>query len=153
MKKKILIEGILFSGIGFVGLVEALRLVSETNPHAVSDAIGPGYYILFLSLALMAVGALHIVANYGKGVAAAKAEVDKGLRKRMIGMILGLAFYTLAIGYVGYLVSTVLFFLLEFWIVGIKSWRTNILLTVVLAAAYYIIFVKYCDMVFPRGIF
>lgn len=142
-------------GIGFVGLFEAVRLISNIDPHAVSDAIGPGYYILFISVGLMLLGALHLVVNrnQGKGVKVTKAEVDKGLRKRMIGMILGLAFYTLAIGYVGYLVSTVIFFLLEFWVVGIKSWRTNILLTVLLTTVYYIVFIKYCNLVFPRGIF
>jgi putative tricarboxylic transport membrane protein len=153
MKKTIWIEGIILLVIGFVGLAESIHLVSDIDPHAVYDTLGPGYYILFLSLALMVTGALHIVVNYGKGRAAAKVEVNMELRKRMIGMILALALYTLVISYAGYLVSTVLFFLLEFRIVGIKSWRANILLTVVLTAVYYVVFVQYCSMVFPRGIF
>ena len=153
MKKRVLIEGILLLVISFVGLAEAIHLVSDKDPYTVYDVLGPGYYILFLSLALMVTGILHIVVNYRKGIAAAKVEVDMGLRKRMIGMILALALYTLVINFFGYLTSTVLFFLLEFRIVGIKSWRTNIILTIVLTAIYYVVFIKYCDMVFPRGIF
>ena len=153
MKRRVLTEGILLLVISFVGLAESLRLVSVRDPHTVYDTLGPGYYILFLSLALMAAGALHIAVNYRKRIAVTKLEVDRGLRKRMIGMILTLALYTLAINFFGYLVSTVLFFLLEFRIVGIKSWRANILLTTVLTAAYYVVFIQYCNMVFPRGIF
>jgi hypothetical protein len=153
MKKRVLIEGILLLVISFVGLAESIRLVSDIDPHTVYDVLGPGYYILFISLALMVTGILHIVVNYGKGVAPTKVVVDMELRKRMIGMILALGLYTLAINFLGYLVSTVVFFLLEFMIVGVKSWRTNIILTIALTAVYYIVFIKYCDMVFPRGIF
>ena len=153
MNKKVLIEGALLLVISFIGLAESIHLVADIDPHTVYDTLGPGYYILFLSLALMVTGALHIVVNYGEGPAAAKVEVNMELRKRMIGMILALALYTLAISYVGYLISTVLFFLLEFRIVGIKSWRTSIILTLVLTTVYYIVFVKYCEMVFPRGLF
>ena len=93
MKKRVLIEGILLLVISFIGLAESIHLVSDIDPHTVYDVLGPGYYILFVSLALMVTGILHIVVNYGKGVAPAKVAVDMELRKRMIGMILALALY------------------------------------------------------------
>lgn len=153
LKRTVLIEGIFLLVLSFVALGEAIHLISTVDPHAVIDAVGPGYYILFLGLALMATGTLHLIVNYGKGVAAAKVEVDMDLRKRMISMVLTLALYIFIIDFLGYLISTVIFFLLEFRVVGIKSWRSGIILSIVLTAVCYIVFVKYCNIVFPRGIF
>jgi hypothetical protein len=152
MNRKVLLEGLFLLIISFVALAESVHLVYDIDPHAVYDTLGPGYYILFLSIALMVTGALHIVVNYKKGVARAKVEVDRTLRKRMIGVLLALALYTLTIDYFGYFIPTVVFFLLEFWIVGIKS-PQNIILSICLTVIYYVVFIKYCDMVFPTGIF
>ncbi|TRZ53336.1 tripartite tricarboxylate transporter TctB family protein [bacterium] len=153
MRKRVLIEGILLLVISFVGLVEAIHLVSDRDTYTLYDVMGPGYYILFLSLALMVTGTFHIVVNYRKDITEAKVAVDMGLRKRMLGMILVLALYALVIQFFGYLISTILFFLLEFRIAGTKSWRTNIIITVIITSIYYLVFIKYFQMGFPRGIF
>jgi hypothetical protein len=153
MKRTVLIEGIFLLVLSFVALGESIHLVSDIDPHTVYDALGPGYYILFLSLALMATGAVHLIVNYRTGVATAKAVVDKAMRMKMIYMVLAMALYILLIDIVGYLVSTPLFFLMEFRLAGVTSWRRNIILTAIVTAVYYYVFVQYCDMVFPRGIF
>ena len=153
IEKRVLTEGILLLVLSFVAFGESLHLISEKDPQKVYDVLGPGHFILVLSLALMAIGAAHLIVNLRKGTAVAKLKVNREMRNRMIGMALALGFYTLAIDFLGYLISTVLFFLLEFRIVGIKSWRSNIMITIVLTAVYYIVFIKYCEMVFPRGIF
>jgi putative tricarboxylic transport membrane protein len=153
MKRTVLIEGILLLVFSFVGLGEAIHLISDIDPHTVYDALGPGWYIFFLSLALMTTGAIHLIVHYRKGVAVAKEVVDKALRLRMIGMVLAMALYILLIDFIGYFVATPLFFLMEFRLAGITSWRRNIILTVIVSAAYYFVFVEYCSMVFPRGIF
>ena len=153
LKRTILIEGIFLLVISFVGVGEAIRLISDIDPHTVYDALGPGYYILFLSLALTATGAAHLIVHYGKGVAVEKVVVDKAMRMKMIYMVLAMALYILLIDIVGYLISTPLFFLMEFRLVGITSWRRNIILTVSVSAVYYFVFVEYCAMVFPRGLF
>jgi hypothetical protein len=153
LKRTVLIEGIFLLVVSFVGVGESIHLISDIDPHTVYDALGPGYYILFLSLALTATGAVHIIANYGKGVAAEKVVVDKAMRMKMIYMVLAMALYILLIDIIGYLIATPLFFLMEFRLSGITSWRKNIILTVIVSAVYYFVFVEYCSMVFPRGIF
>jgi putative tricarboxylic transport membrane protein len=153
IKNRVFIEGFLLLVLSFVALGEALHLIWEKDPQKVYDVLGPGHFILVLSLALMAIGASHLIVNLRKGIVVPRVEVNKEMRNRMIGMALALALYTLVIDFLGYLISTVLFFLLEFRIVGIKSWRSNIMITIVLTAVYYIVFIKYCEMVFPRGIF
>ena len=49
MKRTVLIEGMMLLVLSFVGLGEAIRLISDIDPHTVYDALGPGYYILFLA--------------------------------------------------------------------------------------------------------
>ena len=153
LKKTVLIEGIFLLVVSFVGVGESIHLISDIDPHTVYDALGPGYYILFLSLALTAAGAAHLIVHYGKGVAVEKVAVDKVMRMKTIYMVLTMALYILLIDIVGYLISTPLFFLMEFRLAGINSWRRNIILTVIVSAVYYFVFVEYCAMVFPRGIF
>jgi hypothetical protein len=51
------------------------------------------------------------------------------------------------------MVSSFLFLLAEFRLAGVTSWRTILIVTVVVLASFYLIFVQYCNMPFPRGIF
>jgi hypothetical protein len=60
--------------------------------------------------------------------------------------------YALLIDVAGYLVASILFFFLAFRIVGVKSWAVNIILALMITAAYYAVFVEYCSMIFPRGL-
>ena len=153
MSRTLLIEGILLFFISIMGMAEGLRLIRNPDPIAATDAIGPGYYVLFVSIALMAAGLTHLIVNYRKYLCTETIAVDKEMRIRMIGVITILAIYILLIYMVGYLVASIVFFLLEFRIVGIKSWIFNVILTLSLTAVFYIVFVYYCSMVFPKGIF
>lgn len=155
MKKTVLVEGILFLVLSFVGMGEALRLILTTqkNPLVISDVLGPGLYILFPSFALMIVGAIHLIINYGKNLSMKKVALSKEMKIRVISIVAIMALYVLLIDVVGYLVATIIFFLLIFKSIGIKSWMPNVILTIVLTAVYYVVFVQYCSMAFPRGIF
>jgi hypothetical protein len=68
-------------------------------------------------------------------------------------MLAGLVSYVALLDVVGYVLSTCAFLLLEFRLVGVKAWGTNVLLSVGLAASYYIVFVKYFGVAFPKGVF
>ena len=139
--------------VSLVAMGEGIRLTLQLDPQAVSDVLGPGYYVFFLGAALMVTGIIYLVV-YGRK----KAKVEKGvvsgpMRKVMITMIAVMAIYTFLIEITGYLVATLFFFLVEFRVIGVKSWVTNILLTIAFTAVYYFVFLRCCAMVFPRGIF
>ena len=153
MNLKILIEGILVLVFSLVTLVEGLRLIIYKDPHMLYDPLGPGFYILVLSLGLLAVGIVHLIANYRKPAGARKGAASKKRRVQLFSSIGILALYILLVHFVGYLVATLTFFLLELKVSGVKSWRNNIILTLILTIIYYVVFVKFCGMVFPKGIF
>jgi putative tricarboxylic transport membrane protein len=152
MDRAALIEGVLLIIIGLVGISEGYRLSINRDPSAVQDMMGTGSYVLFVSIALMITGAAYLIVQYKKRQAVQKGAVDQEMRKKMILTVLVLAGYLIFIQIFGYLVSTGLFFFLEFRIAGIKSWRNNVVLTIILTVIYYIVFVQYCNMTFPRGI-
>ncbi len=73
------------------------------------------------------------------------------MRIKMMSMVAILGIYIFTLDMVGYLAASFLFFLLEFRVVGIKSWRINAILSLGLSAIYYIVFVVLCDVMFPSG--
>lgn len=152
MKKTAVLEGIMISLIGVICLTEGFRLTLNVDPKALTDVVGPGLYILVLSIVLLATGIFHIIIHYKTSISVQNVSVDKELRKRMISMAAVFAIYICLMSVLGYYPATIIFFLFEFRIVGIKSWLTNIILTFVMTTTYYVVFIYYCEMIFPRGI-
>jgi hypothetical protein len=153
MSRTVLIEVILLLIISLISIIEALRLIIQRDPQILYDEVGPGFYVLFLGIVLMSTAVVHLTVNYRKNIGMEKVAINKQMRMRVIGMLVALAIYTCLLDIAGYLVSSATFFLLVFRIIGVKYWITNVILTFVLTALYYIVFVKYCNIIFPRGIF
>lgn len=153
MGRRELIEGILLLAAASASIAEGLRVASQPKDVHIQDAIGPGLYLFFLGLLLLAVSVAHIVVNYKKTAIGEKIEADRKMRIKMLLMTATLGVYILIIDILGYLAASFLFFLLEFRIVEIKSWAKNITSSIALAAIYYVVFVRFCDMVFPTPVF
>ena len=158
MKMTTWIEGITLLATGFISVGEGLRLVQKIDPDAITDVLGPGYYIFFLGLILMITGVTYFSVNYKKIFYKEKESLDRRTKEKtaistVFYMVLVLIIYLISIHIAGYLVPTLIFFFLEFRVAGVKSWKRNILLTLVVTAVFYLIFIQYCRMVFPHGLF
>ena len=149
MRRTVLIEGILVLVISLGSMVEGLRLIAQRDPRTAFDVMGPGSYILFLSITLMAAGVVYFTVNYKKNLRMEKVAVNKEMRIRVISMIVVLVIYILLIGIVGYLVASIVFLLMEFRIAGVKSWSITIILSLVLSATFYMVFVQFANILFP----
>jgi hypothetical protein len=152
MKKAVLIEGAILIALSLWAMTEGFRLVVDKDPNALYDVLGPGYYIFVLSVVLLTTGIAHLVVAREK-VAAPPAPVTREMRVRLFGAIGAIVVYLLLISIIGYPLATVVFFLIQFRIVGITSWKLNLALTLAISTCYYFVFQEYCGMVFPRGIF
>ncbi len=152
MRIRFLIQGMLLLAIGLVSVIEGLRLILYKDPVILYDVLGPGDYILVLGLALITTAFIHIIVNYIKPIKEKVEIVSKKMRLRMISIVVTIIIYTFLIYMTGYLLATFFFLITEFRIIGIRSWRLNLLLTITLTAAFYIIFLQYCGLVFPRGL-
>lgn len=152
MRITILIEGVLLLALSLAGIAEGLRLVIYKDPYTLYDPMGPGLYIIALGIGLMALSVVHLVLHYRKPPAMEMVPVDRKMKIRMMSTVVVCTIYVLLINLIGYLLATILFFFLEFRVQGIRSWPLVIVLSLVLSAFYYLIFVQYCSVVFPRGI-
>jgi hypothetical protein len=157
MKNKELIEGILLLVISIICLTESLRLISGLDPKRISDVLGPGYYIFSLGIFLMITGMIHLFMHYRVALRTKKWSFTQklGIREmnmKVVHMILVFVIYILLIHTVGYFVSTLLFFFLEFRLAGVRSWKSNMILTSIVTVVFYFVFIHYCQIVFPRGI-
>lgn len=155
-KAKTLIEGILLFVISLFGTVEGFRL-NISSHQTLTSMMGPGTYILVLSLGIMITSIAHFFVNYKKDTSLEKVPLKKEMgipKSRIVVYMVGaFAIYLLLISLFGYLVPTIIFFLVEFRLAGVKSWVKNIVLTLILTATFYFVFLQYCQMIFPRGIF
>lgn len=131
-------------------MIEGLRLSGDRTD--LYQMMGPGAYISVLSLALMLTGAIHLIVNLRRSVGVERVPVSGIERTRMVGIVVLLCANIFLIELAGYTVALVIFFLAVFRILEVKSWRTNIILSLSLAAVYYVVFVKFCDVIFPPGI-
>jgi len=153
MKITVLIEGILLLMVGLTGIAEGLRLVIYKDPYTLFDPLGPGFYAIAISIGLMALGMIHLLVNYRKPSEMEMVPVDKKMKIRLMSTVAAYVIYIVLISIVGYLLATIIFFFLEFRVERIKSWPLVAVLSLVLSGLYYLVFVHYCNMVFPRGIF
>lgn len=153
MKRTVLIEGMLLLMVSVVGLAEGLRLVILKDPYTLYDPLGPGFYAIAISIGLMALGMIHLLVNYRKPPETERVPVDKKMKIRLMSTVAAYVLYIVLISTVGYLLATLLFFFMEFRIERIKPWPLVVVLSSVLAGLYYLVFVHFCNMVFPRGIF
>ncbi len=152
MKKTVLLEGLFLALIGAIATGEGLRVTIQKDPDALYDMLGPGLYVFILGVAMITTGLGHLIVNRRASFVSEKIAVAKEMKTRMIGMTAILAGYIFVIGIVGYLVASLPFFFLEFKVAGVRSWVTNVLLTIVISLGFYLVFVQYCSVIFPRGI-
>ena len=151
--KQLLIEGILILFVSLISVVEGVKLVFYKDPSIFYDPVGPGLYILLLAIFLVGASAAHFIISYKKPPDIKKdVLVSREMRIRLISTVVNCAIYIFLISKFGYLVASLIFFLFQFRIQGIKSWRFNLILTFVITITYYFVFVKYCSLIFPRGL-
>jgi hypothetical protein len=153
MNITVLIEGALIFVVSLVGMAEGLRLIIYKDPYILYDPLGPGLYIIAISIGLLAIAVVHLFGHSKKLPTMERVPVDRKFRIRMISTVAVCALYIFLITIIGYLLATILFFFLVFRIEGIKSWPLTVVLSLVLSVLYDLVFVQYCRMVFPRGFF
>ncbi len=143
--------------VGMLSIGDGLRLVLKKELQT-SDVLGPGFYSVGMGAILIIVGLVYFLTERKKAVSGeTKALVGqsaetKEYKKTMVGMIVVMIAYILLMDFVGYLLATVVFFFLINRIVGFRSWLTNLGVTALMTAAFYLVFVSWLGIIFPRGL-
>jgi hypothetical protein len=155
MKRTILIEGLTLFVISIFGLLGGFALYINRDARTQSSLMAPGMFILALSCALILTALVYVYLSLRKASRTATVDIPKTQEPWagtiVVKMVIVFAAYAYLIQLIGYTVPTILFLLAEFRLLGVKSWKTNIVLTAVVTAMFYIVFITYCEMIFPRG--
>jgi len=155
--KTLLIEVSVLVLVGALSISDGIRLVIAEKLHK-HDVLGPGFYNVGLGSVLIIVGLIYFVSERKKVVrveekAAVRQSTEKSeYQKMMVSMIVVMIAYIFLIYLTGYLVASLLFFFLINRIAGFRSWSTNLGVTVLMTASFYLIFVTWMGMIFPRGL-
>jgi hypothetical protein len=149
--KRIIIEGVLLSLLGLLGLVESVKMIIRQDPKAFWDIGGATRYLIGVSIALMITGVIHIIW-YRRRFILEKLTVNREILKQVIRLTIIMVVYCLLLKVVGYFLGTAVFFFLMLWVLGVASWLKNIILTMAFSSCFYIIFKLCLNMILPRGI-
>jgi hypothetical protein len=163
MKTSRLIELLVLLIVGLGSIVEGVRLIGLDNVQF--DRLGPGGYNIGIGAILIILGIAYFL-NTRKKEAKAEREVKEkrgedrisaGDQQRsytimMVSIIAIMALYALLINWIGYLLASAAFFLLINRVVGFRSWVSYIAASAVMTVCYYVVFVKWMGMQFPRGL-
>ena len=152
MRARIFVEGTLLGVIGLISMIEGLRLIIFKNPVISYDPVGPGFYVLLFGLGLIIVGVLYFFVNYRKPLSEKKLVVGRELKIRLIGSVAACVLYVILLNIIGYILATFIFLFIEFKIAGVKVWPQGFIVSVVITAFLYFVFIEYCSMIFPKGI-
>jgi putative tricarboxylic transport membrane protein len=138
--------------VGMLSIIEGIRLVMAEKLQ-LYDVLGPGFYNIGMGSVLILVGVIYFLSQRKSFSASPiKTASSSEYRMKMASMVGVLAAYILLLDFLGYFISSLLFFILINRIVGFQTWRSNLPVSLAMAIVFYVVFVKWLNMIFPQGI-
>lgn len=141
--------------IGMLGFTGGVNSYLSMDARMQSSTMKPGMYVCGLSIAMIIAALAY--AYYGLKQAPSGPEEQAGESRKKesgarISLVLGaVGLYAYLISLVGYLPSTLLFLMAQFRLFGVDSLWRNIVVSGVVAAMFYLVFIQYGGMVFPHA--
>jgi hypothetical protein len=156
MKRTLIAECTALMAIAAIGLWGGIDSFLRSDARTQSSMIKPGMFVAALSVALIVTALVYGYLAWRRmraappAAAASPVQAAKGAVWPVYAAIVG---YGVLIPVLGYPLATVLFLVAEFRLLGVRSWPRNVALSLVVTAAFYVLFVHYAEMIFPRGVF
>jgi putative tricarboxylic transport membrane protein len=141
------IGGIISIIIGAIAISESIRLSPMRMSTFAGDHTMPGV----VGAALILLGLLLVFFIKGEN-----HKVEFPNRKLIVQMLLTIVLlfaYWFVIKYLGYVISTLLVSVGLFKVMSSYSWIKSSIYAVILAAVFYLIFIRFLNLPFPTGIF
>ena len=130
-----------------LGLYEGARLSGTVLLFA--DSVGPGGYLFFMSCFLFICATSLLVRKFMRSKAG-RHEVGISLHKGASGQaLILLILYVFAVGFLGYLIASVFFFILAQRIFGERSWPRCGAIGLSITGSFYFVFSYLAGMPLP----
>lgn len=137
--------------VGLLALAEGYRLGIHPEANRLHQTLRPGLYVQMLGAILVGSGAIHLWRNALAHGAMRPAGSATATRRALL-LVGALAGYALLIDRLGYLAASLPFFVAVLRVFGVTSILRIGVLSVAMTAAFYVIFIRYFGVIFPRGI-
>jgi hypothetical protein len=155
MNRTLISEGVALFIFSIGGIIGGLSLYLNRDARTQSSLLAPGLYVLALSGLLLLTALVYVYLSSRKASRTATVAVPQTqgpwVSSIVVKMVGAFALYAYLIDLIGYMVPTLLFLFTGFRLLGVKSWKANLVLTALVAAVFHIVFIKYCEMQFPHG--
>ncbi len=133
--------------MSILGIVEGAKLSKTTLLFA--DSVGPGWYLFFMSCLLFICAIALLVRKFRKRKAA-HPEVSIALHRGAAGQALMLLIlYGVAAMFLGYVIASLIFFILVQRIFGERSWVRCAVIGASITASFYFVFSYLAEMPLP----
>ena len=154
-----LVESILVIALAGLGLTDAWRLSESVRAGgAFHDVVGPDRYLIVLSLGLVVCGVCNLIGSL-KAIRChdhkppGEPAKKEGKLNLVVLVAVMLILYTAAFPLLGYLLATAIFFPVIYFIFGLRPWTKSVIVGILTAALFYVIFAYFSDMPLPKGLF
>lgn len=113
---------------------------------------GPGFLPFGLGLCLIILSLVLIFKNWGRSPSPAPFWSQRAWLRPLLGTAT-LIFYAIAIGRLGFILTTLLFLLIWMGLIERLRWKTVFSVSLGATAALYLLFVFFLEIPMPKGFF
>ena len=149
-----LTESLIVIVLAFVGMADAWRLSGVVRgERAFHDVIGPDRYLGAISIGLFLCGLWRMMETLkNPSQESGKTKGEGGSNVTMVFLVIFVLFvYSILLPISGYLLSTLIFFPVLYFIFGVRSWVKSLVLGVLTAGLFYAIFAYFAEVPLPKG--
>jgi hypothetical protein len=150
-----LIESLVVMAAAGIGLGDAWRLSGALRAGGTfHSAMGPDTYLATVSATLLLCGVWNLVGTRRdkETPGAHGAEDSGGLAGQVLRVVVLLIAYVAAFPILGYLLATLIFFPVAFFIFGVRPWTKSLVIGVVVTAVFFILFAYFAELPLPKGV-
>jgi hypothetical protein len=151
IKKSDILISILFLGISFLTFFESLRVKKHLSTAEYLTPLRTDIYLQGLGWMVAFFTILFILKEIRGSSDLKTIRKETKLRHLMFAMVLYI-FYILSTPWLGYVLSTLLFFLIFLRWVGKYSYLKTFTFSTLITICFYLIFIKGFEMALPAGI-
>jgi putative tricarboxylic transport membrane protein len=149
------IESLVVLTVAGIGLRDAWRLSGALRAGGTfHSAMGPDTYLAVVSGGLLLCGVRSLIRttpDKGPTRAGGEAESSGGFGQ-VARVVLVLIAYVAAFPVLGYLLATLIFFPIAFFLFGVRPWTKSLIIGAVVTAVFYVLFAYFAELPLPKGL-
>jgi len=150
-----LIESLVVTAVAGAGLADAWRLSGVLRARgAFHSNMGPDTYLAAVSAALLLCGLWNAIGTKRDDARprAREGVGSGGQAGQVVRVVLVLIAYVAAFPLLGYLLATLIFFPVGFFVFGVRPWTKSLIVGVAVAAMFFVLFAHFAELPLPKGL-